>query len=181
MNMKRVLCLLADGVEETELVAPVDILRRAGIEVVMASVAEQRVVRGKHGIEIGAEVSLADLETESFDALLLPGGPAVMTLRESGETARLAKEFGDAGKLVAAICAAPLLLHDAGLLEGKRHTAHSGTYQELTRAEADQPVVVDGQVITSRGAGTAVEFGLAVAAHLAGQEKAREVAEAIMV
>ncbi len=178
--MKRVLCLVADGVEETELVAPVDILRRAGVEVVTASLTGRRRVAGKHGIVIETDALLADLAVREFDALVLPGGPAVKTLREEGEAAALAKAFGQEGKPVAAICAAPLLLHDAGLLDGKRHTAHLTTCAELPRAEIDQRVVVDGNLITSRGAGTAIEFGLAVAAHLVGAAKSGEVAEAIM-
>lgn len=178
--MKRVLCVLEDGVEETELVAPVDVLRRAGLKVVMASASGAAQVTGKNGIVIGADAKLAELSAGDFDALLLPGGPAVMALRESGEAARLARAFGEAGKPVAAICAAPLLLHDAGLLDGRRHTAHFSTYGELTRAEEDERVVIDGNVITSRGAGTAVEFGLALAAQLAGEDASRMVAEAIM-
>jgi 4-methyl-5(b-hydroxyethyl)-thiazole monophosphate biosynthesis len=146
----------------------------------MASASAERTVTGKHGIVIGADALLAEVASDSFDALLLPGGPAVRALREAGAVAQVAKEFGMAGKLVAAICAAPLLLKDAGLLEGRRHTAHFTTFGELPRAEGDQRVVVDGTLITSRGAGTAVEFGLAVAAYLVGDEAAREVAAAIM-
>ena len=179
-GMKRVLCILADGVEETEFVAPVDLLRRAGLEVLTVAVGDRKLVTGKHGIALTADAYLSETPTGSFDALLLPGGPAVMSLRAEGRVAGLAKEFGAAGKTVAAICAAPLLLHDAGLLEGKRHTAHFTTYEELKRAEGDQRVVIDGNIITSRGAGTAVEFGLAIAGHLAGEEAAQQVAEAIM-
>lgn len=176
----RVLCIVADGVEETELVAPVDILRRAGAEVVMATPNVTLQVTGKHGIRIEADSLLNEVEGDSFDALLLPGGPAVLSLRKEGRVAGLAKSFGAHGKVVAAICAAPLLLRDAGLLDGRRHTAHFTTYGELTRAEAGERVIVDGNVITSRGAGTAVEFGLAVASHLVGEGVAQEVADAIM-
>lgn len=177
---QRVLCIVADGVEETELVAPVDMLRRAEVEVVLASPSGASFVTGKNGIQLGAEVALAEIAPASFDALLLPGGPAVMDLRAGGAIATLAAEFARNEKLIAAICAAPLLLQDAGLLDGRRYTAHSSTYTELTRALADERVVVDGQLITSRGAGTAVEFGLAIVEVLEGADVARGVAEAIM-
>lgn len=176
----RVLCVVADGVEETELVTPVDLLRRAGAEVVMATPNAELEVTGKHGIRIGADAQLQGVDAEEFEALFLPGGPAVMELRKEGRIAELAKSFAMRGKLVAAICAAPLLLEDAGLLQGKRHTAHFSTYDELTQAEGEERVLLDGNVLTSRGAGTAVEFGLVMVRHLIGEAEAQEVAAAIM-
>lgn len=178
--MKRVLCLLADGVEETELVAPVDVLRRAGAEVVLASMTGQREITGKHDMVLVADSLIEDVDPAGFDLLFLPGGPAVMWLREDGRAAKLAAGYAAAGKPVAAICAAPLLLKDAGLLEGRRHTAHFSVYGELDQAEADERVLVDAGVTTSRGAGTAVDFGLVLAAQLTGDKSAREVAESIM-
>ena len=178
----KVLCILADGVEEIEVVAPVDILRRAGVEVVMVSpdAREQGEVVGKTGIRIGVDAALSEVGFLEFDALLVPGGPAISALREKGEIASLARTFQQNGKVVAGICAAPLLLKDAGLLDGRRHTAHYTTYNELGDAERGQRVIVDGSLVTSRGAGTAVEFGLALAALLAGEDVAREVADSIM-
>ena len=92
--MKRVLCIVADGAEETELVAPVDMLRRAGVEVVLASPSDSLSVTSKNGIVIGAETALDAVDIGSFDALLLPGGPAVIELRKDGRIASLAKESG---------------------------------------------------------------------------------------
>lgn len=178
---KRVLCIVADGVEETELIAPVDFLRRAGVEVLMASTDEFYEVTGKHGIQVCADARLMDLDVDSFDALLLPGGPAVIELRKTGEIAKLARHFAEAGKVVGAICAAPLLLQDAGLLKDCEHTAHFTTYEELTAADAEQAVVVDGLMVTSRGAGTSIAFGLALVAKLVDQKTADEIAKAIMV
>lgn len=178
---KRILCIVSDGVEETELIAPVDMLRRAGVEVLMASTDEFYEVTGKHGIQVCADARLMDLDVDEFDGLLLPGGPAVIELRKSGEIAKLARHFADAGKVIGAICAAPLLLQDAGLLEGKEHTAHFSTYEELPAADAEQAVVMDGSLVTSRGAGTSISFGLALVEKLVGQEAADEVAKAIMV
>jgi len=174
----RVLCLLMDGFEEIELVTPVDLLRRAGIEVVVASLQRKTAV-GRSGIRVEADASLASLDGSRFDLLLIPGGPGVEKLRMDGRAATLAREFAAAGKPVAAICAAPLVLMDAGLLDGRRFTAHQSVGDRLPGA-LDERVVEDGILITSRGAGTAMDFGLALVARLAGQTAADHVAEQIM-
>ena len=111
---KRVLCLLADGVEELELVAPVDVLRRAGAEVVLAVLGDGLEVAGRNGLVLRGDVLLDDVPTEDFDLLLIPGGAAVAVLRQDERPAALARDFVAAGKPVAAICAGPLVLHDAG-------------------------------------------------------------------
>lgn len=182
--MKRVLCLLAEGFEEIETVTPIDLLRRAGVEVVIAALNPPAqgplLVTGRSGLTLLAEAPLDRTDVEGFDMLFLPGGPAVKKLREDGRPAALAQAFCQAGKLVAAICAAPLVLHDAGLLNGKKYTAHDSTYGELTAALAQEKVVVDGLITTSRGAGTALPFGLQLVAALAGADKAAEVARSIM-
>ena len=178
---KRVLCLLVDGFEEIEALAPVDLLRRAGAEVVLASVSGERLVTGRCQITVQADAALDSMEpVDGFDLLLLPGGPGVKALRADGRAAALAAEFAKAGKPVAAICAAPTILADAGLLAGKRHTAHFSVYGELPGALASERVVEDGGLLTSRGAGTALDFGLALVERLFGGEKAREVAGSIM-
>lgn len=180
MSEMRVLCLVTDGVEETELVAPVDVLRRANVEVVMASMSGEFSVTGSHGLVIQADALIGDVDADRFDALMLPGGPGVGALRKDGRAAALAKQYGDAGKLVGAICAAPLVLNDAGLLEGKRFTAHQSVRGELTAA-LDDRVVVDGRLVTSRGAGTAIDFGLRMVEELVGGEESAGVAAGMMV
>ncbi|MEN3940587.1 DJ-1 family glyoxalase III [Prosthecobacter sp. SYSU 5D2] len=177
---KCVLCLLTDGFEEIETVTPVDLLRRAGAEVVLAALGGRLLVAGRCGITLQADAFLDDLDTSAFDMLFIPGGPAVKALRQDDRPAVLAQSFYEAGKFVAAICAGPLILHDAGLLAGRRHTAHDSTYDELPFAEPEEEVVMDGRLITSRGAGTALPFGLALAALLCGKEEADKVALAIM-
>jgi len=177
---KRVLCLLADGVEELELVAPVDVLRRAGAEVVMAAVGENHEVMGRNGIVLHADVSLSGLDVSAFDLLLVPGGAAVAKLRTDGRAAELATAFVAAGKPVAAICAGPLVLADAGLLDGRRFTAHFSVANELPAAQIGERVMEDGLIITSRGAGTALEFGLALVGRLFGAAKEMDIARAIM-
>ncbi len=182
LGMKtRVLCLVAEGFEELELVGPVDLLRRAGAEVVLASVEEGLPVGGRNGLVMKVDVLLDALDATGFDLLFLPGGPAVARLRADGRAAGLAGEFVAAGKPVAAICAAPLLLKDAGLLEGRRFTAHFSTVGELPDALTGERVVEDGLILTSRGAGTAVEFGLALVDRLFGEAAEEEIARSIMV
>ena len=178
---KRVLCLVADGVEELELVAPVDVLRRAGAEVVLAVLGDQLEVAGRNGFVLHGDARLDDgLAATGFDLLLIPGGAAVAALRHDGRPAALARDFVAAGKPVAAICAGPLVLHDAGLLEGKRFTAHFSVADELPGAQTGERVLQDGLLVTSRGAGTALEFGLALVDRLFGEAKEEEIARAIM-
>ena len=176
----RVLCLLAPGFEEIETVAPIDLLRRAGAEVVVAALGRERLVTGRSGVGVQADATLADLDAQAFDLLLIPGGPGVKALRDDKRPAELAKAYVQARKSVGAICAAPTVLADAGLLVGRRFTAHFSVHDELPQAQAEERVVEDGGLITSRGAGTAVDFGLALVRRLFGAAKAEEVARAIM-
>lgn len=175
---KSVLCLLNDGFEETELVAPVDLLRRAGIKVVIAAMGA-KLATGKEGMRVEGDALLADVDVTSFDLLMIPGGPGVEDLLKDGRAATLAKEFAAAGKPVAAICAAPLILDDAGLLAGKRFTCYSSVREMLTEA-LDERVVVDGDLITSCGPGTALDFGFAMIRHLVGDDIAARVKEETM-
>ncbi|MBN8646260.1 MAG: DJ-1/PfpI family protein [Planctomycetes bacterium] len=177
----RVLCLLIPGFEEIETVAPVDLLRRAGAEVVLASVTGDTLVRGRSDLVLQADAPLAEVAGQEFDLLLIPGGPGVKLLRADGRPARLAREFVDQGKPVGAICAAPLVLLDAGLLAGRRYTAHSSVWTDLPECVRHEVVVEHGPLITSQGAGTAVTFGLALVQRLFGMPKADEVARAIML
>lgn len=176
--MKRVLCILENGFEEIEAIAPVDLLRRAGVEVVMAGVSSLDVT-GKCGIRVLADVLLESVSGDEFDALFLPGGPAVTELRKNAEIIVLIRAFHGAGKLIAAICAAPLLLKDAGLLDNANFTAHFSTRGELPDV-LDERSVYCSQLLTSRGAGTAIEFGLIFVEILCGVHVKNEVFAAIM-
>jgi 4-methyl-5(b-hydroxyethyl)-thiazole monophosphate biosynthesis len=175
----RVLCLLTDGFEEIETVTPIDLLRRAGVEVTIASLGEIEVT-GRCGMKLLADGKLSDTLPDSHDMLFLPGGPGVVHLRADGRPAALAKIFQHAGKWIAAICAAPLVVKDAGILSDRPHTAHASTKDELPFARFEERVVIDGNLITSRGAGTSLDFGLALVAALRGQACADEIAAAIM-
>lgn len=176
--MKRVLCILENGFEEIEAIAPVDLLRRAGIEVVMAGVSARQVT-GKCGVLVTADALLAEVSGDDFHALFLPGGPAVMDLRKNADVIALIRAFHVAVKPIAAICAAPLLLKDAGILAGERITAHFSTEGELPGITGGR-VEREANLLTSRGAGTAIEFGLAFVALLVGEDAAAEVSKAIM-
>jgi len=176
---KRVLCLLAPGFEEIETITPVDLLRRASVDVTVAALGGDLLVTGRSNITVKADVLLEEVDTGAFDLLFLPGGPGVKGMRDDGRPASIAREFAAEGKFVSAICAAPTILHDAGLLAGRAYTSHFSVRHELTEV-ADDRVVVDGGVITSRGAGTALDFGLELVRALCGLDKADEVAASIM-
>lgn len=176
--MKRVLLILSRGFEELEAVAPLDLLRRARLEVVSASAGPDLAVEGSHGITLTADRLLDDCLTEAFDLVVLPGGPGVEGLRRDPRVLELVRDRHRRGLPLAAICAAPLVLADAGVSQGHVLTSFPGVEAELkgrVKAYSQERVVVDGQVITSRGAGTAEEFALGLVAFLAGPEAAEKV------
>jgi 4-methyl-5(b-hydroxyethyl)-thiazole monophosphate biosynthesis len=187
--MPTVLVILPEGFEELEAVAPIDVLRRAGCIVTLAALGPARRVVGRNQITLEADTLLSDLPAATptpapataptWDCLLLPGGPGVAALRASSAVRELVACHHAAGKLLAAICAAPAVLHDAGLLAGRRYTAHPSVANELPAILADQRVVLDGRLLTSRGAGTALDFGLALVSALVSPEKSAEIAAAI--
>lgn len=178
--MPTVLAILAEGFEEIEAITPIDLLRRAGVDVTVAGLADGVHVTGRSGLILHADLPLATVPADAdFDALFLPGGPGVKHLRASERVRGLVRDFAAAGKPIAAICAAPAVLHDAGLLRGRRYTAHFSVATELTQVIENERVVIDGNLITSRGAGTALDFGLALVARLRGAEVANEVARSI--
>jgi 4-methyl-5(b-hydroxyethyl)-thiazole monophosphate biosynthesis len=175
----RVLVLLAEGFEEIEAITPIDLLRRAGAEVTIAALTDELNVTGRCGIAVRANVELGNLTAAKFDCLLLPGGPGVRHLRADPRVRMLVLSHAGHGSWIAAICAAPTVLLDAGLLNGRRHTAHPSVSSELPKAETSQRVVVDGRLVTSRGAGTALDFGLILVEKLFSADKSAEIARSI--
>lgn len=167
--MKRVLVPLAEGFEELEAVTIIDVLRRAGIEVVVASLAGSPVT-GSHGIRLAADTPLAALVEQEFDMIALPGGmPGAEHLKKDARIAEIIRRLHGKGRPVAAICAAPMVLAAAGVLDGRRATSYPGFLDDATRASVvDEAVVVDRGVITSRGPGTALDFALALVEELSG-------------
>ncbi len=176
-----VLTLLANGFEEIEATTPIDLLRRADAKVTVASCSTDLEVTGRSNITLRADTLLAQItDPSTFDLLLLPGGPAVFDLRKRTEIIDLIKAFAKSDKPVGAICAAPLLLLDAGVLTPDSScTAHGSTSNEFTNLKQNQAVVKNGKIITSRGAGTAVEFGLSLVGLLFGPDKENEIRSSI--
>jgi protein deglycase len=176
--MKTALLLLADGFEEIEAVTIVDVLRRGDVAVTTASLSG-RHVRGSHDIIVQSDVSLDAVSVDNFDALVLPGGPAAQTLRDEARVQAIIRRAAAAGKLVAAVCAAPGALEAAGVLKGKRATAYPGT--ELPSAtRVEQSVVEDGNIVTSRGPGTTMAFALKLVERLSGAEIAKNTGEKLL-
>jgi 4-methyl-5(b-hydroxyethyl)-thiazole monophosphate biosynthesis len=174
--MKRVLVPLAEGFEELEAVTIIDILRRAGIEVVVASLGGSPVT-GSHGLRIAADTPLAALAEQDFDMIALPGGmPGAEHLQKDARVGELLRRLRAKGKPVAAICAAPMVLEAAGLLDGRRATSYPGFLKDAKNTTVvDDAVVADDGVITSRGPGTALDFALALVAELAGPAARRTI------
>jgi len=175
---KRALIILHPGFEEIEAVTPIDLLVRAGIEVVQATVEKILSTTGKNGIVIEATHYLKDIANESFDAIILPGGPGIGKIRKHPLICTMFSRQKAANKLIGCICAAPLLLLDAGLINGVRHTCFPGVKNELPEAQ-DSLVVKDGTIITSRGAGTATQFGLELIRTLIDDATAEKIANSI--
>ena len=188
--MPHVITVLAPGFEETEAVTFIDLLRRAGITVTVLGL-ESCKVTGSHNITIAADMLFADFTaggmlfadfTGNFDAIVLPGGmPGTKNLANSQPLLDLIRQANEKGRLCAAICAAPIVLAKAGILAGVKATCYPGFEKELGGAQfADKPVVRDRNIITSRGAGTAIPFALELISCLAGPEKAEKVKKAIL-
>ena len=177
--MPTVLAILPEGFEEIEAITPIDLLRRAGAEVTIAALGASPHVTGRCNITMHADTTLGNAAEKSYDLIFLPGGPGVLNLRGDARVRELVQQQAAAGRWVAAICAAPTVLNDAGLLDGRRYTAHFSVAKELPHILKDERVVVDGKIITSRGAGTSLDFGLMLVEKLFSPEKAREVAVAI--
>lgn len=179
----RVLVPLSPGFEELEFVAVVDILRRAGVDVVTAGLPPGRApIEGSHGIAIAPDVDWEEVDLASITAVVLPGGPGTRRMGEDARLLALLRRLADEGRPLAAICAAPLVLARAGVLEGREATSHPSARKELGGAKVipDQRVLWSGNVLTSQGAGTAVEFALALVAAWVSPAKADEIAAGIV-
>ncbi len=178
-----VYCFLADGFEEVEAIAPVDMLRRAGIEVNTVGVTGD-VVTSSHKIKVIADISLSDVVLNGeLEAVILPGGlPGATNLENSSEVQKAIGFAASNDKLVCAICAAPQILGHKGLLKGKQAIAYPGFESELEGAIiSENYVAVDGKFITAKGAGVATEFGLAIVEALKGTDIADNIGKAIQM
>lgn len=167
---------LADGFEEIEALAPVDILRRVGVEVKTVGVTG-KVVVGSHKIPVTADIGIDEAQKENLDAIVLPGGiPGTPNLENSSEVQSFIDYCADNGKYICAICAAPSILGHKGLLKDRKATAFPSFQSELDSAEiSDKYVVCDGNFITARGAGVSLKFGALIASKFVGEEKAMSI------
>ena len=177
--MPTALVILAEDFEEIEAFAPVDLMRRGGIDVTTASIAENRHATGRSGITAHADAALSEVMDRTFNLVFLPGGAGVKHLRADHRVKKVVLRHAASDQWIAAICAAPTVLRDCGLLEGRRYTAHFSVADELPRILSGERIVTDGKVTTSRGAGTAVEFGLHLVSALVSPQKADDVSKAI--
>jgi len=177
--MKRVLVPLANGFEEIEAITIIDILRRAKLHVVAAGVGGRTIV-GSHRIAVVADRALEEVAGEDFELIALPGGMSGTTqLLESATLGEMLVRQNEAGRWIAAICAAPMVLEKHGLLKDRKVTSHFSVKEEIkTAAYAEERVVHDGNLITSQGAGTAIEFALKLVELLCGPETAGRIANA---
>lgn len=184
MSTKKNVCVLvADGSEEMEVVITVDVLRRAGIGVFLAGVGEEtRMVTTSRGVRIAPDGAWDPAEASRFDALVIPGGiGGTEAMRQEESVKQAVREFVQAGRIVAALCAGPTVLQAAGVLSGRRYTSHPASRAELTAGEwVDQPVVHDGNIVTSQAPGTAFAFALALIERLDAPATARKVAAGLL-
>jgi 4-methyl-5(b-hydroxyethyl)-thiazole monophosphate biosynthesis len=181
-TMPNACVLLAPGFEEIEAITVIDVLRRAAIDTRMVGTVASRV-EGSHGIAVEADLTLEQAATQSWDLVVLPGGlPGSTNLRDDERVQALVRAQHDRGGRIAAICAAPIALSAAGVLTDRQATSYPAFANQIACAGyREDPVVVDGPVVTSRGVGTALRFALALVRELSGVERARSLASAMLV
>lgn len=175
--------LLGTGFEETEAIAPLDLLRRAGVRVLTVGV-NGKTVYGGHGIGVEADITIDQMDLTELDMIILPGGLGGVTSVRASKEAMDALAFAwENGKYVAAICAGPTVLADLGITDGRKATCYPGCESGMGSAQVDMdaPCVRDGKLITGASAGCAVKFGLALVAALKGDEAAEAIAKQIVI
>ena len=168
---------MADGTEEVEAVATIDMLRRAELDVMTLGIGSQMVV-GSHGIGLVCDADIKNIEPDgTLQAVVIPGGmPGTLNIEKSPEAKKFINYAYENSKLIGAICAAPSVLGHMGLLDGRKATCFPGFEKELGEAEyVDSGVVEDGNIITAKGAGVAIEFGLKIAERFAGKDEAEKI------
>ena len=180
--MSKVCVFFAEGYEEIEALTVVDLLRRAGIETQMVSVTGDKQVTSSHNVPVIMDALLADVNFDEVDMIVLPGGmPGTKNLENCAELMAQVDAFVQAGKYVAAICAAPSILGHRGILQGRRACCYPEYEEELTGAEVTRnSVEIAGNVIASRGMGCAIDFSLAIVSVYKGQNAAKELAEKVV-
>ena len=175
--------ILGKGFEELEALAPVDILRRCGVEVCTAGIGG-KTVSGSHGIPVVADCTVEEIDQDKLNMIVLPGGlGGVQSMLDCPAALEAIRRAWSDGKYVAAICAAPMVLAKLGISNGRSITSYPGIADQLGPCDyhSDRPVVVDGKLITSRGPGTAMAFGLELARTLGGADIAEKTAQGMLL
>ena len=180
--MSKVYIFFADGFEDIEGLTVVDLMRRAGIDIQTVSIKETKEIRTSHGIDLLTDRTFGECDFSDADMLVIPGGmPGTNYLRDHEGLAELLKKQYEAGKWVAAICAAPSVFGGLGFLKDRKATSYPGCLDGIPVGEyTEEPVAVDGNVVTSRGVGTAIAFALKLIEVLISKEKADEIAASIV-
>ena len=180
--MSKIAIFFATGYEEIEALTVVDICRRLGLTIDMVSVTEESTVEGSHGIVVKMDKTFSQVDFDSYDMLVLPGGmPGTKNLEACQPLMEQIDAFYQAGKYIGAICAAPSIFGHRGILKGRKACSYPAFESHLEGAQVTAgPVEVDGNVVTSRGMGTAIDFGLAIGKLFCGQEKADALAAGIV-
>lgn len=180
--MAKILIPLAEGFEEIEAVTNIDVLRRAGLDVITAGIGSKNI-EGDHGIKVEADTVISEIDTADLDAVVLPGGmPGAANLRDSNELRNIIKKLNEENKLCAAVCAAPIVLEAAGILDGKKATSYPGFDKDMPSCNYQEDrVVIDGNLITGRGAGVAVEFAMTLVEYLLDKETKEELQKSMLV
>jgi len=182
-SMKRVYIFFADGFEEIEAITPVDILRRAGVDVTTVSITNSLKVTGSHNIEITTDTTINGVRDTKADMLILPGGlPGAENLNSSRVLKEMIQNYSDEGRLIGAICAAPMVLGEMGLLASRKVTCYPGFEKYLNGAEVSTNAVeTSSNIITGKGVGAAMRFSLELVTQLVDKKTADELAEKMVV
>jgi len=181
--MKTVLVPLADGFEEIEAISIIDILRRADLNVTTAALGDSLQVKGAHGITVHADSKWSDTGGATYDAIVLPGGPAYQTLMNHEGVITALRRHNDAGKVTSAICASPAVLAHSGVIKGKRVSCYPSVEEDVAKVAklTQRAVVIDGNIVTSRGPSTAVAFAIALVGEILDTEKSRKIAADLLL
>ncbi|MDT8716696.1 DJ-1/PfpI family protein [Clostridium sp. 19966] len=178
--MNKVLLFLVDGFEEIEALTIVDVLRRANVQCDICCVKDYEVT-GSHGIAVKADINIDEIDEREYNGVILPGGPGTENLKNNIRIVNLVKDFYMSGRLTAALCAAPQVLAEAGIVDGKNITSYPAVKERLKNCIYQEEVVVqDGNIITSRGPATSLPFAYAILDYLGEGEKAEELKEGMM-
>ncbi|CDI49896.1 DJ-1 family glyoxalase III [Clostridium tetani] len=180
--MKKIVLMLAKGFEEIEALTVVDILRRVGVDCKTCSITEEKMVKGTHNIYVKSDIILKDFKEYEFSGIVLPGGmPGATNLRDNKTVIEIIKEFNEENKLIAAICAAPIVLKEADIIKNKNITSYPGFEEELKGCNyKEDKVVQNGNIITSRGPSTAIDFAFKILENIIDEKELEELKKSML-